>query len=432
MELERLEILIREEIKQRSEEGCETFGFLERWEKSRGNKEALMDLYQELSSLPIRKDFPYYEPSSLEEIKEERPDGPRRIPVSFTDDLIRDKVMGGWIGRCIGCMLGKPVEGWDKDRIRAFLLNAGEYPLQYYFPEESKDEGGNPVRLWKPCTRGNISRVERDDDIDYTILNLHILETKGSGFTTEDVGETWLSLLPYKQVYTAEREAYRNLVNDIRPPESAVYLNPYREWIGAQIRADCFGYVSPGWPELGAELAYRDAALSHVKNGIYGEMFVAAMISAAYVARDAEEVIRIGLSEIPERSRLSEAIRDVLEMRGSIQDWEEALDVIYRRYGHYHPVHTINNAAIVAASILYGNGDFERAITMAVMGGLDTDCNGATVGSIMGILVGAEGIPERWKSPLNDTIRSFVLGFDGSRITDLSERTFALLSKFHG
>lgn len=85
---------------------------------------------------------------------------------------------------------------------------------------------------------GHINRMVRDDDIDYTIINLHILEKYGLKFTTMDVGEAWLSLLPYLQVYTAERVAYRNLVNGLKPPETATYMNPYREWIGTQIRAD--------------------------------------------------------------------------------------------------------------------------------------------------------------------------------------------------
>jgi ADP-ribosylglycohydrolase len=241
-----------------------------------------------------------------------------------------------------------------------------------------------------------------------------------------NVGEAWLRLLPYLQVYTAERAAYRNLVNGLEPPETATYMNPYREWIGAQIRADMWGYVAPGNPELAAELAYRDANLSHVKNGIYGEMFVSAMISAAFATDDVEEIIKTGLAAIPKRSRLAEAINDVMGWSREYADWRGTWSKIIEKYGCYHFVHTINNAAIVAMGLLYGKGDYERSITISVMGGLDTDCNGATVGSILGVILGAKNLPEKWIKPLNNTVESYVVGYNNSRISNLAKRTFKM------
>lgn len=151
----------------------------------------------------------------------------------------------------------------------------------------------------------NVEHMVEDDDTNYTIIGLKILEEYGLNFTPEDVAESWMANLPILHTCTAERVAYQNLVNLIMPPESASFRNPYREWIGAQIRADFFGYITPGYPELGAELAWRDASISHLKNGIYGEMWVAAMLSAAAVTDDIAEIINIGLSEIPQNSRLS-------------------------------------------------------------------------------------------------------------------------------
>ncbi len=272
--------------------------------------------------------------------------------------------------------------------------------------------------------------MARDDDIDYTIINLHILENYGLSFTAMNVGEAWLHLLPYMQVYTAERAAYRNLVNGLEPPEVAIYMNPYREWIGAQIRADIWGYVAPGNPELAAELAYRDASLSHVKNGIYGEMFVSAMISAAFATSNVEEIIEIGLSVIPKKSRLTEAIRDVLKWNKEYDDWRDTWSKILEKYGHYHFVHTINNAAIVAMGLLYGGGDYEKSISISVMGGWDTDCNGATTGSIMGIILGAKSMPDKWIKPLNNNVKSFVIGYDNSKISDLAKRTLRIAKNF--
>ena len=209
-------------------------------------------------------------------------------------------------------------------------------------------------RRMADCSRGRVRYVARDDDMDYPVLGLHLLESHGPGFTSQDVASTWLDRLPYNLVYTAERVAYRNLVNGASPPESATYRNPFREWIGAQIRADIMGYVCPGWPEKAAEFAYRDATVSHVKNGVYGEMFVAAMLAAAFVTDEVEEVIRIGLSEIPASCRLAEAIRDTVAWSRQLADWEKVWDKINEKYGRYHAVHTINNAALVVMALMAG------------------------------------------------------------------------------
>jgi len=129
---------------------------------------------------------------------------------------------------------------------------------------------------------------------------------------------------------------------------------------------------------------------------------------------------------VPPVSRFAEAIRFVLALPVSKQPWEETVDDIYDRYGKYHWVHTINNAALVAAAVLSSNGEYEQAICNVVMGGWDTDSNGATVGSIMGTMLGAKKLPEKWIAPLNNTIRSSLKGFDHSLLSDLAQRTAKL------
>ena len=170
----------------------------------------------------------------------------------------------------------------------------------------------------------------------------------------------WLSHLPFWKVYTAERVAYANLVNGLSAPETALYLNPYREWIGAQIRADIFGYVCPGRPELAASLSYRDARLSHVRNGIYGEMWAAACVAAAFVEDDARSVLEAGISEIPQQSRLAIALRQTIAWYEEDSDWQRTWDRVNASYGHYHTVHTINNACAVALALLHAEGDFSE------------------------------------------------------------------------
>ncbi len=360
-----------------------------------------MELYWDLRKLRTKSDFPYVEPSHLA-AHAARVGRYMRWDVKI-DDALLDRVHGAWLGRIAGCMLGKPVEGWQRDAIRAYLTAVGEYPLSNYVPpalEKMPDDF--PNRTHAGSARGLWDHAIADDDTNYTVMGMKIMEEKGPDFTTADVGRMWLSNLPYHHVCTAEKQAYVNLVNELPIDEVPMYLNPYREWIGAQIRADFWGYCAPGWPEKAAEFAYRDAALSHVKNGIYGEMMCAAMISAALATDDVREIIDAGLSEIPGHSRAAETVADCLRWREECATWEEAFGkMLETYYGRYNWVHTNNNLAIVLIALLYGWPDYERIVCMSVMQGMDTDCNGATAGSIIGAALGAKALPAKWINPLD-------------------------------
>lgn len=355
--------------------------------------QALLDVS---AGLPTRVDYPYVEPSDLDGIRAGRPDGPRRITERLADDQLYDRVLAAWLGRCSGCLLGKPVEGWLSGIMWPYLRDLGCYPLSDYF---RSDVPGEIIEKYHIDTkRAYIDRVEHmveDDDTNYTVTGLAIMERFGADFTPEDVARFWLENLPLFHTYTAERVAYRNLANLVPPPNSAAYRNPFREWIGAQIRADFWGYVALGNPELAAAFAWRDASISHVKNGIYGEMWVAAMLAAAPFAQNARQVIELGLTEVPANSRLTENIHMVMEWYDKGLSYEEAINVIHQRWdeswGH-HWTHTLSNAQIVAFGLLWGEDDFEKSICRTVQACFDTDCNGATIGSVFGMLHGTPAL----------------------------------------
>ncbi len=431
--------LFKDELIQLKEEGCLVENLNQEFLKLNPNdpkiNKQIEKLYKKVSRLKPSKDFPFNEPSDLEKIKKKRIRGVlhtvsnRRIKKTLSDAELKNRIYGAWLGRCAGCMLGKPLEplGYNPTMMLDILKAHNAYPITDYIPWFDTGLPSHIALNWwnelKPCTRGNIRCSVRDDDTDYTILGLYYLEKFGAEFSSKNVAETWLSRLPYHQVYTAERVAYFNLVNNLEPPLSARFRNPFREWIGAQIRADGFGYVTPGWPEKAAEFAYRDASVSHVKNGIYGEMLMSAIISAALVSQSSEEAIDTGISEIPKTSRLFDAVQKVRTWVKEDNNPEKIIERIHAEYGKYHCVHTINNAALVIMALCYSDLDYEKGITLAVTGGYDTDCNGATVGSIIGAIVGADALPKKWIEPLNDTLESSVIGYHVNKISELAERT---------
>jgi ADP-ribosylglycohydrolase len=426
------ERLLLSEINQRREEGYDVADVEKRLHSILEDGEDAVDenlgsLWVDLASLAPEPGFKFHEPSDLDSIKQARPSGKRDLKNDLSPEAYYDKVYGAWLGRCVGCVLGKPVEGWPRDRIEGYLKLSGSYPLDNYIPEVVPTPDGYVLHPSYPgAMRGTINGMPRDDDLDYTILGLHILEEYGFEFTASDVATEWLTHLPYNLVYTAERVAYKNLINGLVPTATATYRNPYREWIGAQIRADIFGNVAPGLPEYAAELAYRDASLSHVKNGIYGEMIVAAMISAAFVLDDIEEIIKVGLSEIPENSRLAKAVRDLVQWSKEYPEWGACWDRAMEDYGHLSWVHTINNTLFIMLGLLYGEGSLGKTVSISVMAGHDTDCTGASSGSIIGTMLGAKALESRWVDPLQDRVQSILAGFSESKISELARRTCAL------
>lgn len=414
------------EIQQMEEEGRDVAAFLQQvrdWK--RPTKQKCYQLYARLMSAPMRADWRYEEPDSLAEIERLRSGKRYDAQLTLTSAVIFEKIYGGWLGRVVGSVLGKPLQaGWSRRQVTAYLQMANSYPLRGYVPRLVPPPTGFELR---PEAAGNflgeIHHAPFDDDTDFTILALHILETYSLGFKTSDVATEWLSHLPYFGTFTTDRAVYRNLIWNINPEEAACFANPEREFIGGRTRADLYGFVAPGRPDLAAALAYRDAALSHSKNGVYSAMMMAAMLAWAFCTDNVDEIVQAGLSVIPANCRLAEAVRDVLAARASGSDWELAYEQLLLKYGGYSPIHTINNMAWVILALLFSGGDLDLALGIAVTCGMDTGSNAASVGSLLGLALGSTHIPAHWTNPLNDTLGSGLAHFSQMQISDLARRT---------
>ena len=340
------------------------------------------------------------------------------------------RLEGAWTGRAAGCVLGKPVEKIPRQGIEEILRSTGRWPLDRYFTAVGLPAAVAARWPWNrrsapTSLEENIAGAPEDDDLNFPMLGLLLLERHGFGFTTDDVAQLWLDQLPAGRVFTAERAAYRNLLEAYSAPETARRRNPFREWIGALIRADVYGWTSPGQPLRAAELAWRDARLSHTRNGLYGAMWAGALASAAMVADSVEAVLDTASTVVPPGSALAEAIelgRRTGRRGGTLAD---GLDELHRRYGRLHWVHVLPNAATIAFALERGGGRFGDSVCTAVTAGWDTDSVGATVGGVVGALVGVQGIGEEWTGPLEGRIATSLPGGE-QRIVALAARTARL------
>ena len=383
---------------------------------------ALRSSLAQLRKLPIDRELAKREPNDIERIQAQRPRGPRRLWQRFEKAAYLDRLEGALLGRMAGCTLGAPVEFWPIEKMKALAEENGDAfpPADYWsrVPEPESKRYGMSRR--KEYTRSGLAGVPVDDDLAYTLLGLLIQEDHGPDFATEDVGKAWLKYLPY--ACTAEDVALRNLKKGIPASLAGTRDNPYCEWIGADIRADPWGYLAPGWPERAAEMAYRDTCISHRRQGIYGEMFFAAAIAAGFQTDDPVEALRIGLTEIPRQCALARAVKWALRVSPEIRDYLQARDAMEAKFKGMHRVHTINNACLTIWGITIGGTDFSRVIGETVAMGMDNDCTAATAGSIVGAVVGRDGIPERWHRNFNNTIHSYLIGRKRFSITGVLRR----------
>lgn len=367
---------------------------------------------------------------------------------TLTAEQYYDKVHGAWLGGAIGGALGMNLQRRNKEEIKAFLIGIGQWPLTDYLkamppPQERFRPAGGVRRRapgeertrtieyladeWGPTGFGP------DDDSLFQVANLLLLEEKGFDISSQDIADQWLatfSVFEAAHCGGSVRAAETRLKEGLRPPESGQHERG--EMMGGQMKGELWGYLLPGNPEAAAEYGRMDAEVAFFGDGVHGEMFMAALVAEAFFESDPVKLIEAGLSVIPAESDYTKCMRDVLAWHAQWpDDWEkthEQIDIKWAPEAEKGRSVFPNNA-VIALGLLYGDGDFDKAISIAVMAGWDTDTNTADVGPVMGIIHGRSGISEKWTAPIGNIMRTDVKGTKELKIDDLSRRTVELGKK---
>jgi len=330
----------------------------------------------------------------------------------------RKKVLGCWMGKNIGGTLGFPME-WYR----------GINDVTFY-PMELK---GEPMP---------------NDDLDIQLLWLIALERNGVHIDSHVLSEYWLSYLTPHWVEYGNSKTYMRA--GLMAPHCSITNNPHKHSCGSFIRSEIWACITPGAPERAVRYAYEDSILDHgAGEGVYAEMFCAALESAAFIESDRDKLIEIGMSYIPDDCGVARAVRTVIECHGKGMTWLECRDEVLRRHrGQYWEWFGISdrdrelgfedgepgydvpaNIAFLVLGWLYGDGDFGKSLCITVNCGEDTDCTAATLGSILGIINGIDNIPDEWCEPIGRGIKTLTLdlgdlmGSVAGNIDDLSKRT---------
>ncbi len=336
----------------------------------------------------------------------------------------KDKVRACWLGKNIGGTLGAPFECFR-----------GVYDLTYYTHDLSKG-------------------VLPNDDLDLQLAWLHAAEVYGKGVNAEILGNYWLSyIVPDWSEYGACKN---NLRFGLQPPLSGWYHNHNKDSCGSFIRSEIWACLAPGHPEIAVKYAYEDAICDHADEGVYGELFCAALQSAAFVESDREKLVNLAKAYIPADCAVALAIDTAIACYEGGMDWKQArkkiLNVVPGSFGMYNgykdqapepdvPVGKLgfdapSNIGLMMLGWLYGEGDFSRSICISAGCCEDGDCTAGTLGATLGILYGTKAIDEKWLQPIGDEIKTISLdmsnfGFQVPKtVSELTERVVNLMPTF--
>ena len=390
--------LVAAVLADKAEQGHEVDGLSEALQSTPDSYDALLAFAERLSKLPLRADWPWVEPSGLPEIwacaDARRP----LVATPFDGADVASRIETAFLARVSGCILGKPFE-FDPtlDELRSVLEPAGEWPLRDYVTSSTNAALRAPQPQWPELVREQITHVAEDDDINYTVLAMLLLERHGPDFTADDLRRLWLFQLPVLATFGPERTQLLAAGMATLVPADGVssnggswadVLNPFDEHCGALIRADAYGYACPGDPARAAALAHRDAAVTHRRTGIYATMFVAAAIATALVSEPSDRLgpWRTAVGFVPQQSRFAAIVRDSLLEVEQASDWLDGYARIHGRYGEYSHCRVYQEVGTLLNTSRFAR-DVGDGIGMQVCQGNDTDSFGATAGSYLGALL---------------------------------------------
>ena len=309
-------------------------------------------------------------------------------------EIYRDQILGCWLGKGIGGALGMPYEG-NPHVLNCQLEDMSEEPLP-------------------------------NDDLELQLLWLRMLETEGTGIRAKHLAQ---AAYDYYICYPDEYGISKwNTARGLKPPVTGRHNNWFHDGMGAAIRSEIWACLFPGNPDLAAAFAREDAIIDHDRDGVWAEVFLAAVESALFHDPDLSSALEEGFKRIPSDCRVALGMRRVQNLHAEQTPWLETRAVVLKEFGHHNFTDVSMNLAFIMQGLLYGAGDFGQSIKMAINCGMDTDCTGATCGSILGIQLGAKRMSEEWKAVGRELAVSDCLAGLNLPLTadDLTSRTIAM------
>ena len=307
--------------------------------------------------------------------------------VTLSEDVLADKIRGGWFAQTIGCTYGGPTEF----KFKGGLIQDNQPIIWYdnYIYDTFIEDPG----LY--------------DDVYMDLTFLEVMAENGLDAPVKLYAEQFANA-DYK-LWHANQAARYNILNGIMPPESGHWKNnPHADDIDFQIEADFIGMLYPGMLNSASECCDRIGHIMNYGDGWYGGVFISSLYSLAYICNDIPTLVREAVKIIPEGTKFRSCIDDVIKLHSKYpRDWKQAWFEIDKLHSfdigcpegvwNGFNIDAVINAAYVVMGLLYGEGDFERTMDIATRCGQDSDCNPASAAGVLGVMKGYKAIPEKYR-----------------------------------
>jgi hypothetical protein len=304
---------------------------------------------------------------------------------------VNDAIAGGWLGEVVAGARGYRTEFDFNGRIvprRAIPPYRPKFTNRYTF--------GGGVRAASDETYVEIPLIEA--------LRRYGLQADWAQLAQPFAASRFL-------LFGANDAARKNLGAGLLPPDSgAPAHNPYSHEIDFQIESDFIGMAAPAQPGAAVEMAWRLGHIMNYGDGVYGGVMVSAMHAAAFRAKGIDEIVAAGQAAVPEGTAYRRMIDDVISWHRLYPgNWRTAWNLLEQNWDHPDPtaphpgelpginVAASLNGGYMLLGLLYGRGNFERTIKIAIQAGQDTDCNASNAASVLGTWLGRSRIPKRFR-----------------------------------
>jgi ADP-ribosylglycohydrolase len=336
----------------------------------------------------------------------------------ISQEALKDKIAGYWIGQCVGNYMGFPFEGrYEKTSVPVFVDRYYSYEDDSSLAINRKDLRGfcQIVAYW-------LGGAFSDDDTDIEFVTLHALEKYGLDINYEEITEMWKSHIN-RNIWCANRTARDLMSKGLVPPATGNKANN-NNWyqIDPQLVNEIWSMIYPGMIQKSVDRAEWGARITNDDWGTHPTIVYAVMYSAAIFEKDVNKLVDLALKYIPENSPFYEGMKDVISWHKQNADWRTTRKLIFDKYYRYKKgdyqapvsdVSSLSNGLFGIMAVIYGEGDFVKTTGIAVSAGLDCDNQAATCAGLIGVIHGASSIPARftlgmsdkpvWTQPFNDT-----------------------------